>query len=322
MVLRGSIRSLGFVFFFLLLSGVALGSVVVDIRVHSDVGSVYYTLGDIADISGGTRSQRIALASLRLGVSPPIGSVKRVSFKEIRRVVLRSAVDVREVVFKVPSVIMIRNAGTRVSAGRIYYAVLRYLSKVMPLRKSEYKVRLLPVPPVVVSAKGVTVEVMNGKADNWFVGGKRFFTVGFFHRGRLLKAINVGVEISFLQRIVIANRLIKWKQIIRSSDIKVYKRWVFRWHKGVSSASLVVGKMATRTILPGTVITQQMIDVPPVIHRGDIVRIVSIVGKIVVVAKGKARQSGKLGEKIIVRNLTSHRDVQGVVVDGTTVRVY
>ncbi len=322
MVLRGSSALFVVVSLLFLVCGVAVGSVIVDIRSHSDVGSVYYTLGDIAEISGGTRSQRVALASLRLGVSPPVGGVKRVSFEEIRRAVLRSAVDVREVVFKVPSVILIRNAGTRVSAGRIYYAVLRYLSKVIPLRRSEYKVKLLPVPPVVVSSKRVTVEVINGRTDNWFVGGKRFFTVGFFHRGRLLRAMNVGVEVFFLQRIVIANRLIKWRQIIRSSDVKVYKSWVTRWHKGVSSASLVVGKMATRTILPGTVITEQMIDVPPVIHRGDIVRIVSIVGKIVVVAKGKARQSGKVGEKIIVRNLTSHRDVQGVVVDGTTVRVY
>ncbi|NCC67884.1 MAG: flagellar basal body P-ring formation protein FlgA, partial [Clostridia bacterium] len=90
---------------------------------------------------------------------------------------------------------------------------------------------------------------------------------------------------------------------------------------GFSDPKQVVGRRASRMIAAQTVVTDRMIENPPLVKRGDSVTIVAQGGGVRATAAGKARQKGCLGDRIAVVNLDSQRTIYAQVVDGRTVAV-
>jgi flagella basal body P-ring formation protein FlgA len=82
----------------------------------------------------------------------------------------------------------------------------------------------------------------------------------------------------------------------------------------------VAGKVLKRDVAPGMVLTTLILDSPQVIRRGEMVTIVAENRQLLVKAKGRAEEPGKVGERIRVKNLSSDREVAGrVASDGTVV---
>ena len=74
-------------------------------------------------------------------------------------------------------------------------------------------------------------------------------------------------------------------------------------------------------INPGRVILTDMVDLPPVIKRGDLVNILAVMGNMTVTALGKAKRDGRRGELIPVVNVDSGKEVIAQVRDSHTVVV-
>lgn len=83
----------------------------------------------------------------------------------------------------------------------------------------------------------------------------------------------------------------------------------------------IVGRTLIRDSAAGTVITYSMLDDPVVIQKGEIVNVVAENKKLVVRAKGKAMEKGKVGDSIRVKNPLSEKEIFGKVVDENTVLV-
>ena len=85
--------------------------------------------------------------------------------------------------------------------------------------------------------------------------------------------------------------------------------------------SAVIGKMARRTLLPGTAIPLAGIDVPRLVVNGAEVNLVFIDGGLSITAVGMALQDGAAGDSVKVRNDDSGVTVTGVVQPNGAVRV-
>jgi flagella basal body P-ring formation protein FlgA len=85
--------------------------------------------------------------------------------------------------------------------------------------------------------------------------------------------------------------------------------------------SLVVGKMARRTLLPGRPIPLAAIDNPRLVAIGAQVRIVYFDGGLQIVTSGAALQDGAAGDFVKVRNSDSGIVVSGVVQPDGAVRI-
>lgn len=83
----------------------------------------------------------------------------------------------------------------------------------------------------------------------------------------------------------------------------------------------IVGRTLKKDVAAGTVITYSMLDDPVVIQKGEIVNIVVENKKLMVRAKGKAMEKGRVGESIRVKNTLSEKEVFGKVVDDNTILV-
>jgi len=85
--------------------------------------------------------------------------------------------------------------------------------------------------------------------------------------------------------------------------------------------SLVVGKMARRTLLPGRAIPLAAIDNPRRVVIGTEVKIVYLEGGLQIVTSGAALQDGAVGDLVKVRNSDSGIVVSGLVQPDGTVRI-
>jgi flagella basal body P-ring formation protein FlgA len=83
----------------------------------------------------------------------------------------------------------------------------------------------------------------------------------------------------------------------------------------------VIGKMARRTLLPGTAIPLAGIDVPRLVVNGAQVTLVYIDGGLSISAVGMALQDGAAGDAVKVRNDDSGVTITGVVQPDGAVRV-
>ncbi|MHB8766476.1 MAG: flagellar basal body P-ring formation chaperone FlgA, partial [Deferrisomatales bacterium] len=90
---------------------------------------------------------------------------------------------------------------------------------------------------------------------------------------------------------------------------------------GFSDPEAVVGKRLTRSLAEGTLLSPRDLESPPVIARGDTVRLVARVGGVVASTLGKALEPAGAGEVVRVENLASGKAVSGVVREGGVVDV-
>lgn len=83
----------------------------------------------------------------------------------------------------------------------------------------------------------------------------------------------------------------------------------------------VVGKTLKKDVPEGTVITSQLLDNPIVIEKGEVVNIIAENSRLVVRAKGRALEKGKMGDSIRVKNTSSDREIYGKVVGDNAIFV-
>jgi flagella basal body P-ring formation protein FlgA len=83
----------------------------------------------------------------------------------------------------------------------------------------------------------------------------------------------------------------------------------------------VVGKRALRLINTNEVLRIDLVEMPPVVKRNDIVTLVAEKGLLRITAKGEVKENGRRGERIRVINLDSNKEIYARVIDANTVRV-
>lgn len=83
----------------------------------------------------------------------------------------------------------------------------------------------------------------------------------------------------------------------------------------------VVGKVLKRDVPANTLVTDQILEDRVVVRRGDTVTIIAETDKLVVRAKGKTVDKGRVGDVIRVKNIASGKEVMAKVVNSSSVKV-
>ena len=101
------------------------------------------------------------------------------------------------------------------------------------------------------------------------------------------------------------------------------KRTDIAGHSGQWSEHIgeLTGMRLNRHMNKGDVVLSNFVKRPPLIKRGDLVRIMLDMGRLHVRTAGKALRTAGRGERILVKNLRSHEVLQGVAEDSGVVRV-
>jgi flagella basal body P-ring formation protein FlgA len=83
----------------------------------------------------------------------------------------------------------------------------------------------------------------------------------------------------------------------------------------------VVGKVLKRDVPANTLVTNQILEDRIVVRQGETVTIIAETDRLIVRAKGKTVDRGRVGDVIRVRNIASGKEVVAKVVNGSSVKV-
>jgi flagella basal body P-ring formation protein FlgA len=152
------------------------------------------------------------------------------------------------------------------------------------------------------------------------LGGK--LTVGVRCSGPKPWTLYLPAEIKLFAEVVVASQPLPRGIEITAQHVSRSRKDVSDLHAGYFTAlEQVIGKIATKPIKPGDVLTPQRLKAPLLVRRGEDVTIIAAVGGLEVRSKGTALADAAQGETVNVRNLQSKRVVQGTVISAATVGI-
>jgi len=125
------------------------------------------------------------------------------------------------------------------------------------------------------------------------------------------------------ENVVCTSRPLARRTILTEEDLCLEKRNISKLPTNVlQSSEFLVGKQLKRSVDAGTVLTANVVDVPPLIKKGDRVTIVAESSCLRITALGVAKGKGSAGEYIRVENLMNNKEIVASVVDSSTVKVH
>ena len=132
----------------------------------------------------------------------------------------------------------------------------------------------------------------------------------------------VAARVIVYRPVVVAARDIRAGEVLTVDDVALEERNI----DGMLGEPLfridsAVGRQLRGSLRSGSVITRNMLREPYAVRRGDVVQLTVAFGHVYVQAQGRALQSGRIGDSILVRNNRSGRTLRGVVVARGQVRI-
>lgn len=133
------------------------------------------------------------------------------------------------------------------------------------------------------------------------------------------RTVKIGFKIHRFASVVLAAKPLPRYYVLTPLDVEIQEREV----TDISPVALddVIGKRLKNSVRGGEILTYDLIEIPPLINRGDVVTIKRESEFLIIKTKGVAKKDGRLGEKIQVENIDSKKMISGIVEDDKTVVV-
>jgi flagella basal body P-ring formation protein FlgA len=285
---------------------------------ESSVTGRYFTLGDIATISGDDNQRIDNLRQIRLGHTPAPGQSLVFTGELLGVRLSASRSDFTGISWQVPPQFRITARSQLITGQRLASQAEHFLKE--RLVGSDVVITSVVQPHDVLvppGETGVVVELPYGVKYN----APTNVSVGVMVDGQLYNTTNLRFDIKKYEQVAVVSRSLAARELIDSASITFERRDIGRMPPGYfTDVNKILGLSVKRQLVPGTAITDSMLEKPVIINRGKTVRIVAQIGDIEVSVPGIAMQHGSQGQLIRVQNANSKKMITGRVVDETTIR--
>lgn len=292
----------------LLLGAVPVQALEITFRPDAEVEAVAVTLADIADFSDDSELAR-ALASKAVGQSgQPEQNVVLDSASIIRQ--LTATLDLPgDIVWSGSASVKVHRAGITVGQEKLQQIIDEFLaahSDDLPAADIRYIVDNTPMP-FVLPAGDLKWEVI--PSDPGILGSSRFVII-FKVDGKVRKNMSLTGRFEAMAPVAVASADLPKGSLLVSGNLVMETRDITRFRKPCLDPAQLEGRMALRNIKAGSVIELSMVQVPPLVKKGEVVKIVLNRGGIFLSTLGVARNDGGKDELIKVENISSNKILQ------------
>jgi flagella basal body P-ring formation protein FlgA len=139
--------------------------------------------------------------------------------------------------------------------------------------------------------------------------------------GRTVSNQSVRVELEALAEVAVATAALRRGTLLDADDVSLRYQDISRLDKPIFAIDEIVGKRLKRSVRLGEPLQRHRVEFPPVVKRGDRVVIQAQSAGLLLTAAGEARQDGRSGETIQVRNSSSQKTILCRVVAPGQVKV-
>ncbi|MCG6905443.1 MAG: flagellar basal body P-ring formation chaperone FlgA [Desulfobacteraceae bacterium] len=290
----------------------------VQVAARATVSGETITLGDIAEITAAPEI-RPQLAAIDLGRAPQPGQAKRLAGAWITaRLNAQTRVPSAATV-SIPAQVTVQRAAQRIAGDVLERFFTDYVARRLAgedFRVSSFKVRgddAFPVGAMALRPAEMSSAELVGQ-----VSLPVAVVVDGRHCGRLI----VSAWVSRPQEVVCLQRPVSRGAVLTAADLRLESRDLSRLTgQPILKLQAAEGMRARRSLRAGDYLKQAFLETPPLISKGDRIRMVATSGRLRVSAIGIARSEGGHGEQIQVENPASGKTVVGRVVDASTVAI-
>lgn len=287
---------------------------------RAEVNGSQITLKDIAYVTGPDGALKRDLEHLVITKAPKPGRAIKIRKQYINHKLKNSALPLEMVKWTSPEVIMVTRGSQTVKESLLKKIFIGRIKSLEPYKSSEWELvnikatRVNPMPKGRLTYK--TEDLTGGNHAH-----KRV-SVRFFVDDSLAGKTTITGRLKVFGLAVVAVKRIEKGAVISKKDVKLARLNVSKIKDGAAlSLSQVIGMTGRHKIDPGRLIRTSDISKTEVVHKGDTVTILAETGNLRVTARGLARESGSLGEKISILNIKSKKTVLATVVSSTLVRI-
>ncbi|MDI6794309.1 MAG: flagellar basal body P-ring formation chaperone FlgA [bacterium] len=330
-------RLIGILCLILLTAGQALAIGRIEVKESVTLKGPEITLGDVARISDLPPELSAELKTLRLGRAPLPGQTRKIRANYLK--IFLSRYDGAGFALDCPDQIEVITASQPLDVDALMETAYDALLEGLGLDNAECEMRnaesrgqksevrkqedigsktvveVVRRPKEMILPEGeVEFEIVSlpspGTGTDWYT-----IPVKITVDGEEYRRDQVGFKVKQFQSVVVAVRHLDRHHLLAGEDLKIASKEI----RGSSRKTFyqtpveLIGYQTKHSIQEGTPLTGDMVDIPPLIHRGDIVALESTWGRITVSALGQARSDGRAGERIAVLNCDSKKVVEGIV---------
>jgi len=195
--------------------------------------------------------------------------------------------------------------------------IVRFIKDIYP--GDSVRVRLNSVP-MQLREKGKIVNLSFARVPD--ANGDGVCSVAIETTPGRSRNVQVPFKVFTKKELFVLKRASQKGDIIGAADIIMRETYTNGKMAGYPAcADDVIGKALKRDVSGNTVITDQVLEDKIAVKKGEMVIIIAESNKIVVQAKGKAVDKGRIGETIRVKNIASGKELTAKVVSGNAVKV-
>ena len=304
-----------------LIPAVPAAEIAITLRPEAEVLGADIRLGEVAEIACAETELRRRLEGLVIGKAPLPGRSRPITADYVRLRLRQLDIGVDRMVLGGAERIEVSMPGVAVSEEQVRQIVNGFLKTSGIWGDAEVKVAELTISADRTLPKGrATYRVLPPRHMRSL--GTVPLSVVFDVDGRFQKTIRATARVEALAPVVVAARPIGRLKPISTDDLKMEKMNLAELPTGVmTDADDIIGKRARRNIDAGDILRPDLIEMPPLVKRGDMVVIVAESKGIKVTATGEVKSDGLRGEQVKVVNLDSNKRFSARVVDKKTVMV-
>ena len=293
------------------------------IRVHDQVkiDGDEVLLGHIAVIEGSDPRWIQQLKDIVIGRAPLPGKARQYDQHSLEMRLKQHRVDLSAVILKVPQIVEVTRSSVHIEELELKQIVSDFILRNISRDNETVRIKEIRVPQNVILPKGrVAYKVAAPRSQALM--GKCSIAVDFSVNGHPQKKVWATATIEILEPVVVTRKPLGRHKPITEDDIELQTMDLSDLPAGVvTDPGTVLGKRTRRAIGARIPLRADLIELPPLVKRGDLVVIVAESNGLKITTLGQVKKRGRLGERIPVINMDSKKILYACVIDSNTVKV-
>lgn len=280
-------------------------SLEITFKPNADIVNNNVLLGDIVTFDESSDVTEVLSAKI-IGKAPEPGEISYLSSREIIRNILRKTTLSPSTLWSGSATVKVIRLGQKIGPADIKKAISEYLGNNknnLPNAEISFEPHSLPLP-FMIPKGNITWEVI---PSNPRILHSTRFSLIIRVDDRVRKNFSIPGSVKALAPIAVATKNIKRGQILSPDNTVLTVKNITQHKNPCFSLRKILGKRIKHTIRAGNVIQTEDVEIPPLVLKGQLVKIIFQQGPLYITASGIARMSGKLNDIIRVQNAKSRK---------------
>lgn len=293
------------------------------IRVYDrvEIESDDVLLGQIAGVEGSDPRWIQQLKDIVIGKAPLPGKSRQYDQRYLQMRLKQHQVDLSAIILEVPQRVEVVRSHVTIEEEEIRQIVSEFILRNISQDNKTVRIKDIRVPEAVILSKGrIAYKVSTPRGLE--LAGRCSIAVDFSVDGHLQKRVWATATVEILGPVLVTRKPLGRYKPITEDDIELQTMDLTDLPADVmTDPGEVLGKRMRRAVGARIPLRADLIELPPLVKRGDLVTIVAESNGMKITTLGEVKKKGRLGERIPVVNMDTKKILHARVIDSKTVKV-